>query len=557
MPPEVINALRLSLRDLCSCLTRRSALLAFFLLLAAALPIYFTLQTRLIWEDFFITYRYSENLARGHGLVYFPGERVHGFTSVLNTLLPALFAFVLQARDFVAPLWLYRGVSLAALLFGLIAATSLLTGEQASSRIRFFVGAVFPLVAVLEIKTTAFAMSGQEAGLMIGFLAPAFAAAYLGWSRHYLLGGLLWAGLMYTRPDGCVYIAVIALVAVIFETGPRRPVVLALGKSALMCGLLYLPWFLFTWGYYGSPIPHTITAKHGVKVVHSAAFGVLAPLEAGLGLAPSILCRALAPIYDPLLAAPTSWPKWLHDVITTLELIAVLYWAVPSRDRLGRMASLASFFVFCYLTYTNLVAQYAPWYMPPLAVLSLLTLVRVIAVAAARNRDAFWGGASAVLMVSGLLLVLGFMFFLSLRPIRIKQELIEWGNRREIGLWLKDRVRPGESVYLESLGYIGYFSQCSMLDWPGLVSPRVVAARRKVGHEGEYTWGLVAEELKPAWIVARPGDMDLMRKSEFLSKNYDQEKLFSVQAQLVALGEFPGISMTYGEANYAVYHRKN
>lgn len=52
----------------------------------------FALFTGHIWEDYFITFRSSLNLATGHGLVFQPGERVHTFTSPLGTLLPALFA---------------------------------------------------------------------------------------------------------------------------------------------------------------------------------------------------------------------------------------------------------------------------------------------------------------------------------------------------------------------------------------------------------------------------------------------------------------------------------
>ena len=60
-----------------------------FAVAAALSPLGYALYTDHIWEDFFITFRHSENLARGDGLVYQPGERVHGFTSPLGVLLPA------------------------------------------------------------------------------------------------------------------------------------------------------------------------------------------------------------------------------------------------------------------------------------------------------------------------------------------------------------------------------------------------------------------------------------------------------------------------------------
>ena len=46
------------------------------------------------FEDSYITYRYAENLSRGMGLVYNPGEVVEGFTSFAWTLLLAAVTWV-------------------------------------------------------------------------------------------------------------------------------------------------------------------------------------------------------------------------------------------------------------------------------------------------------------------------------------------------------------------------------------------------------------------------------------------------------------------------------
>ena len=524
---------------------------------SVAIPLYFTFSTGLVWEDFLITYRYSENLAHGRGLVYMPGEHVHGFTSPLNVLLPALFAWLSGARDFALPLWLFRLVSLAGLTVAFVSVTSVLTREYAGARAALLACCLFPLIAVLEIKTTAFAMSGQEAGLVLAFLAPAFALVWLGWAEHALLGGLLWAGLMYSRPDACVYIALLGLTAFCFETTSRRQLVVALLRSGLICAVLYLPWFLFTWAYYGSPIPHTIVAKYGVQSYDAArvTFGLFAPLAAGIMKAPAVLCWALAPIYDWQDGGLGTWPRWTHDCELALELVAILYWLIPTRDRFGRMASLFTFLIFAYLVYANLAAQHAPWYFPPLAFMSLLTLVAIIAALTRRLTNVPAAYGFALLALAGVGCLMGFIFFTSLRPLRFKQDVIEWDHRRLIGLWLKNHVGPGETVYLEPLGYIGYFSERKMLDWPGLVSPEVVAARRKLPTQSGYTWREVAEALKPSWIVARPGEAQLMEQSEFLSRNYELVKVFEVQDKIRAAGDMPGIRMVLGEGVFGVFHR--
>ena len=63
----------------------------FFVSLTILVSLAYVAITNHVWEDFYITFKHSKNLVEGHGLVYNPGERVHGFTSVINTLLPALY----------------------------------------------------------------------------------------------------------------------------------------------------------------------------------------------------------------------------------------------------------------------------------------------------------------------------------------------------------------------------------------------------------------------------------------------------------------------------------
>ena len=50
--------------------------------------------TEFIYDDAFITFRYAENIAAGHGFVYNVGERVLGVTTPLFTLLLAALAWL-------------------------------------------------------------------------------------------------------------------------------------------------------------------------------------------------------------------------------------------------------------------------------------------------------------------------------------------------------------------------------------------------------------------------------------------------------------------------------
>lgn len=540
-------------------LRERPLALTLSLAAAAVIPLLFVLRTNQIWEDFFITYRHSENLLRGHGLVFTPGERVHGFTSPLNTLLPALFGWLTSAEDFRIPLALYRVASLVALLGGLAGLATVVADGQERRWARNLCW-LFPLLVVLEVKITAYTINGQEAGLMIGFLGPVFALAYRGWPREGIAaGGCCLAGLMYTRPDGFVFALAITGAGFVFGRGPRREFLAALFRSIGLGVLLYLPWPVFAQLYYGSFVPHTITAKQGTEYFPSDAFGLVAPVAAMLAKLPERLCGTFAAIYDFQNASAGGWPKWVHDVSLLLAAGAVTYWLLPTADRLGRMASLCSLLVLGYLTYASTVAYSCPWYYPPLSFLSLLALVRA-AVTLPGRLGPRAAAPVATALVAGLAVFLGFIFFTSLRGLQLKQEVIDWDHRRNLGLWLRDHVAARETVYLEPIGYIGYFSQSRIRDWPGLVSPEVVAIRRELGHPayawGSYLWAPVAERLRPDWIVARPVEEAQMRQSPALTRDYELVRMFNVAGTIEDAGVFPGAAINYNDSVFAVYRRR-
>ena len=81
--------------------------------LAFCIAAAFALATNHAWEDYYITFRVSKNLATGRGPVFTPGERVHAFTSPLNMLLPAALSYATGNRSDAAVLWLFRVISAA------------------------------------------------------------------------------------------------------------------------------------------------------------------------------------------------------------------------------------------------------------------------------------------------------------------------------------------------------------------------------------------------------------------------------------------------------------
>jgi hypothetical protein len=494
---------------------RRAWWLILFVGAAVLVPLLYALYTGQIWEDYFITFKHSKNLCDGAGLVYYPGERVHGFTSPLGTLLPALCYLVAGQGSYLPALWLFRVLSAAAFAGGGWLVCNALRAGPAGRLAPILFAALY----LLDVKAVAFSANGMETGFMLLFLGWALALSGQDLAQRWLAHGLCWAGLMWTRPDGCVYITVLAAANLVFPAVPRAALLRGLVKSAGVCAVVYLPWFAWAWAYYGSPVPNTIRAKAGLA---PAGQTIAAAVQDVLTRYPERLADAFAPVYP----REGPWPVWVTAASVGLAILCSLYWVLPTADRLGRRASLAFAVLGLYLASMRLCY---PWYLPPPALLGL-----VVVAGAAPALVERWRAARRPLIAgcaAALVLVLGAragLFGLVTRQMKAQQAEIEWGNRAQVGLWLRDHVAPGESVYVECLGYIGYFSEARMLDYPGLVSPEVVREMRHEPHD--HPW--VGLRLEPAWMVLRPAEARAISRDDAFRQHYTCAETFNVRDRI-------------------------
>jgi hypothetical protein len=135
----------------------------------------------------------------------------------------------------------------------------------------------------------------------------------------------------------------------------------------------------------------------------------------------------------------------------------------------------------------------------------------------------------------------------------VQQTVVENGARHPVGAWLREHAAPGDTVFLEPLGYIGYFSRLKTYDFPGLSSPEVVAAVRG----GAKSYVALIAKLRPTWIVLRPGEA---LRPEFslhpVLNDYDLVQSWDVVPRLDAISMLPGRPWNEFEARYDLYRRK-
>lgn len=520
---------------------KKEKLAVIFTVASFAVCISWSLYTQQIWEDFFITYRHSQNLIEGNGLVFMPGERVHGFTSPLGVLLPAVCGLISGPRDYNAAIWLFR------LFFCIPAFTAggiLLMKCFKEEGKDFQLPAVFAgILYLFETKSVQYSLNGMETSFMLLFLAWIFYIYRYGFTRYWIPAGIAWAGLMWTRPDSFIYIGTIIVCGFFFKESGAVKYIKAVFKAAALTTVLYLPWFLWAWSYYGTPIPHTVIAKGALSVSHDLISILWRPFYYFFAI--------MAGVFAPSYFNPATWPPYIFYACAGMGILAYIYWTFFFlKDRFARMFSLVFFFMCFYLT--SIPVCYG-WYLPPAALLGILVNISAIKFLTDRfAKDKDQARRLSIFFYSFMAISFIMIFVMVAYVEKIRQTIIEDGTRKQIGLWLKANTKPDDRIYLECLGYIGYFAERKMLDFPGLATPEVT----KVVKEDGGDFFMVPKVLKPEWIVLRYFESEKFNKFKYFREQYKPVVEFNSIGFSNLYGYIPGENNIYYDSWFIVYKRK-
>ena len=312
----------------------------------------------------------------------------------------------------------------------------------------------------------------------------------------------------------------------------------------LLGGLLYVPWFAWAWWYYGSPVPHTIIAKGQVTPPVDLAAVLMIPWRSLLG------DSLLRDIFLPTYWYYGGWPVWLPGWAYVLSLVAWGAWLLPKVPAATRRVSLSLFIGSFYICAIILF----PWYSPPWTVLAALVLAGLADSCAGKAADAWGRFRQVIVRVAAVVAVAVQLFVLGLTAweMRHQQQIIE-GGRREIGLWLREHAEPGDTVFMECLGYIGYFSGLKTYDYPGLSSPEVVAAIRG----GARRFTEVIAQTKPDWLVLRPFEIaDATKPENAAWLDYEFVREWDARSELDKVKILPCRGWLEHDAQFKVFRRK-
>jgi hypothetical protein len=237
-------------------------------------------------------------------------------------------------------------------------------------------------------------------------------------------------------------------------------------------------------------------------------------------------------------------------------LIASIYWLIPSQDRLGRLASLLFVLTAMYMSLVSIGAYASPWYLPSVSVFGIVAIARGVSRAVAlipgmdvprRNRTVS-GILAGYLALMSLLLMIGQTW-----QTWVQQREIEDNHRRPLALWLHEHAQPDQRIYLEPIGYIGYYSDRLIWDWPGLVTPEIV----KLHHDLGVDRITIIPHLMPEWMVLRPWEMAGALQFPEVKEKYQVVKTFDARRRLESYGYIPGRAFLDGDAVYYILKRND
>jgi arabinofuranosyltransferase len=401
------------------------------------------LTYRNFWlDDAFITFRYAQNLALGHGAVFNPGEAVEGYTNFL-WMLATTVAFVLleEARALLT-------IKAAGVAIGLVVLwrcytfpppLPATTGGASRPRILVVLLAANPVFV-------ANCTDGLETALFMWLLvecARAFVAPAT--TRSAVCLGFLTAAAAWTRPEALPLLLVWPALWALAGRATARGI-LTFGATALPLVLAHVVWRITT---YGVPLPNTFYAK---------ATGALAPRLAAGGA--DLAAFATSGVGVPPLDV------WLAVVLAAVGSRYLLRTSTPAARAWllalwALVAFRAAFDVWSGSQFMGTFRFLAPA-LPALFVLADEGFQQLRRDTGSTRVVHYWVTACAIALAVTL------FGNLKLAQTRARYQLGLEQAHRPLGEWLRATYPPETWVAIGDAGAIPFYSRLPVLDLWGL-----------------------------------------------------------------------------------------
>lgn len=410
------------------------------------------------YDDNFITYRYADNLSRGQGLVFNPGERVLGTTAPGYAVLLAALAWITAGLGLAigVPEWgtIVAAVSLV-VVAGLFALALRRCGHSPLPALGF---AMLSFASRVDLH-----LLGAEA---FPVLALVIAAAWLLSVRKapWAAGVAIGLAMAFRLDAG---IAATALGLVEWHRRRRFPIAFAATGMGIVTG-----WMILLWSYFGQVVPNTLGGKKALAEV-PYSLREWQTIATALPL-PWAVVLLLGVVLGLAVIIREGW--WRHPIVLALGIWIMMHEVV----------------------YRAIGVWFAPWYFLHTwhALLALYALAAGWLAAKLGARQWLSTLATATLLAPVMVPAVVWAGQNWRTPIQTNYAIY-----RAVGEHLAQHTEPGATVLALEIGIVGYFGERPILDYGALVSPRFTAAKFAKTRPG------LAVELAPDVIVAITGNL--------------------------------------------------
>lgn len=242
-------------------MSKESLKSSWFLWGVACVAIFFNLvemwQPLVQMDDAYISYRYAQNFADGHGLVFNKGEYVEGYSNFLWTILVAVGVYFGLAAPVAGHV-----LMIASTVFFLVA-TLFLTYAVLPDRYKNL-AVISPFALLASNSFAAWSVSGLETALFGGFVTLALYFCVRG-KMFSVAAVCILASL--TRPEGVLLAGVLLGLSWIASMQRQRLYkwqdLLLIAMPCILFFLYLVIHTLFRYFYYGDVLPNTFYAKVG------------------------------------------------------------------------------------------------------------------------------------------------------------------------------------------------------------------------------------------------------------------------------------------------------
>ncbi len=472
------------------------------------------------YDDVFLAFRYAQNLEAGHGFVFNPGE------NFLGTPAP-LFVLALAGIHQLLP-WITLpqvGSLLSGLGLACAGGVAYLIGRRWNQRLVGLVAGILIITSPYTVMTL-----GGETPL---FLAMTLGAFYFYSTEKPLLAAMLLGFAMVNRSEAVIPIGL--LLTVDWIDHKRVPY-----KMVLVLATILVPWFLFAFFQFGSPVSSSFTAK-------------IAQVSAGLPRYPygflswsknlmrgsNYLFLSLIGIAGlGLLALPFAAKPWkLIIAWTALQTLAYAALPIPFYHwyaaqvgvAIGVLGGLGTVYLWGIIRRPSQYAQALPIQSFRAKIASL------------RDSKMVLSTGSVMMMLT----LLGVALFSQARFTRNYQIGMPLSPANRIytkaGRWLAANTALNASVAYLEIGQIAFYSGRYTIDTLGLVTPGVSPQVA----QSNWTWAYA--HYQPDYIIYNPVFahwLDRLYAEDWFVEGYEQVATITVNgypAELTIFHKKPGV----------------